>query len=175
MAIHALEQKTAQARARARASPAEKPIDGPHECARTPAALLTPLSASLLRELLDHVADHAVDEAAGRFVDQTGVLDAGVKPVDLGEDRTDELHGRDIGDREQPGAQAVVDIVVVIGDVVGQGGDLRLGAGPARKLEIVARDVFGDRSRASRRSIGPLCLTVPSSVSQVRLSPSNPA
>ena len=43
-------------------------------------------------------------------------------------DRTDERHIGEIGDREQSGAQPVVDVVVVVGDIVGERGDLRLGA-----------------------------------------------
>ncbi len=51
---------------------------------------------------------------------------------------------REIVEREQLGAQAVVDVVGVIGDVVGDRGDLRLGAGEAPQLEVL-------RSRHSRR------------------------
>ncbi len=52
---------------------------------------------------------------------------------------------------EQAGAQAVIDIVGVIGDVVGDRRDLRLGAGIAPELEIAAGpDSRG--SRAARRS-----------------------
>ena len=45
---------------------------------------------------------------------------------------------RDAGkivEREQLGAQAVVDVMGVIGDVVGDRGDLRLRAGKAPQLE----------------------------------------
>ena len=45
---------------------------------------------------------------------------------------------------EQTGAQAIVDIVVVVGDVVGDGGCLRLAAGESGKLQIMAADIFGD-------------------------------
>ena len=52
--------------------------------------------------------------------------------------RAGERHLGDIVEPEQLGAQAVVDIVRVIGDVVGKRGDLRLGAGEARKFEVCA-------------------------------------
>jgi hypothetical protein len=42
-----------------------------------------------------------------------------------------------IVDREHVGAQAVVDVVGVVGDVVGDGADLRLGARMAPQLQIV--------------------------------------
>ena len=62
-------------------------------------------------------------------MDQPRLVEPGIAPRDLGEDRPDQRHVGEIGDREQPGAQAVVDVVVVVGDVVGQRGDLRLGPG----------------------------------------------
>ncbi len=44
----------------------------------------------------------------------------------------------EIVEPEQPGAQPVVDVVGVVGDVVGDGGDLRLGAGEAPQLQVLA-------------------------------------
>ena len=97
---------------------------------------------------------------------------------------------RDLGEiveREQVGAQPVVDVVGVIGDVVGDRGDLRLGAGEAPQLEVLQPAVVEDRLRHAALAVapdrlcrarsvsGPLCLTRPSSVSQVRLSPSKAA
>ena len=38
----------------------------------------------------------------------------------------------EVDDLEQPGAQAIVDVVGVVGDVVGDGGDLGLGARHSR-------------------------------------------
>ena len=47
---------------------------------------------------------------------------------------------------EEPGAQAVVDVVVVVGDVVGQGRDLGFGPGEAGQLQVaVPADIFDDR------------------------------
>src|SRR3712207_8823342 len=48
------------------------------------------------------------------------------------------LHERDLDQRlqlDQPGADAVVDVVIVVGDVVGDGGDLRLEVRPGAKLQ----------------------------------------
>ena len=52
-------------------------------------------------------------------------------PVDLLDDRLGERHHLEIVDTKQPGAQAIVDIVGVIGDVVGKGRDLRFQRGVA--------------------------------------------
>src|SRR5262249_25885352 len=47
--------------------------------------------------------------------------------------------------REQAGPQSVIDVVGVVGDIVGKRGELRLGAGKAPKLEVVG--VVADRLR----------------------------
>ena len=57
-------------------------------------------------------------------------------PVDLVDDRFGERHHLEIIDAEQAGAQAVVDVVGVIGDIVGEGGGLRLQRGVAPQLQI---------------------------------------
>src|SRR5690606_39420594 len=58
-------------------------------------------------------------------------------------------------DREQAGAQSVVEIVVAVRDVVGERGDLRLGARVGPQLEIVLGVVLGDVTRygAGQRTI----------------------
>ncbi len=97
---------------------------------------------------------------------------------DLRQQAGDEGHGGDVLQREQARAQAVVDVVGVIGDVVGERRRLRLGAGEGRQLQRKQRveldDIGGRCARFAARPApaGPLCLTRPSSVSQVRLSPS---
>ena len=58
----------------------------------------------------------------------------------------------EIVEREQLGAQAVVDVVGVIGDVVGDGRDLRLGAGVAPELEILGLAVTRGSPRGTPRS-----------------------
>ena len=53
---------------------------------------------------------------------------AGVLRRDLGDDVADERDGGDIVEREQIGAQAVVDVMGVVGDVVDNRRDLRFRA-----------------------------------------------
>ena len=86
---------------------------------------------------------------ANRLVDQPGLVDAGIAPRDFGEYRADQRHIGEIGDREQPGAQPVVDVVVVVGDVVGERRDLRLGTGKGVERRADAPVVFGDRAAAA--------------------------
>ena len=56
-------------------------------------------------------------------------------------------HRGDIVEREQIGAQAVVDVMGVIGDVVGQRGDLRLGARLRPQLQVLDLRIGQDRRR----------------------------
>jgi hypothetical protein len=118
----------------------------------------------------DQVVDHRTDLRTHQFADQPrrrciGEARTGRVPA-AGDDR----HREQLVERQQPGAQAVVDIVIVIGDVVGDRRDLRLKARPTIELERKGRIGLGQRPLGA--VIGPLCLASPSSVSQVRLSPS---
>ena len=80
---------------------------------------------------------------------------------------------------EQPGAQAVVDVMGVVGDVVGDRRALRLEAGEAVELEIEQLVEVEDglaapgplAGSACGPVSGPLCLTRPSSVSQRQVEP----
>ena len=57
-------------------------------------------------------------------------------PVDLGDDVGRQRHDLEVVDAKQAGAQPVVDVVGVIGDIVGEGRDLRLQRGKAPQLQI---------------------------------------
>ena len=67
--------------------------------------------------------------------------------ADLVQDFAHQRHLGDIVEREQFGAQAVIDVVGVIGNVVGDGCDLRLGAGVAPELEVLGLAVTKDGRR----------------------------
>ncbi len=88
-----------------------------------------------------------VDYPADRFVDQARLLDVRVARGNLVKDRADQRHLSEVGDCEQTGAQPVIDVVVVVGDVVGKCRDLRLGSGESVEGERMAAVVFGDRRR----------------------------
>ena len=80
-------------------------------------------------------------------MDQPRILNPWIACGDTLKNRSDQRYIGEIGDREQPGAQTVVDVVVVIGDVVGQRCNLRLGARELVEGERVAAVIFGDRWR----------------------------
>src|SRR5271157_3641479 len=86
-----------------------------------------------------------VDHPADRFVDQARLLDSRVTRCNLAKYGPDEWHLGEVGDREQPGTQPVVDIMVVVGDVVGERGDLRLGPREGIEGERMAAVILGDR------------------------------
>ncbi len=52
-----------------------------------------------------------------------------------------------IGDAEQAGAQSVIDVMSVVGDIVGDGCDLCLGAGKAPELQILLLLIIADGAR----------------------------
>ena len=95
----------------------------------------------------DQVVDHVADQPAHELVDQPRCLDPRVAVAHAREYRPDERHLAQVVDAEQTGAHAVVDVVIVVGDVVGERGDLRLGAGVRREFQVVAADVLADRPR----------------------------
>ena len=67
--------------------------------------------------------------------------------ADFADDAARQRHGGDVIEGEQFGAQPVVDVVGVIGDVVGDRGDLRLDAGEAPQLQILQPRIIQDRRR----------------------------
>src|SRR5438093_6582604 len=88
--------------------------------------------------LANQVSDHPVDQPSDRFMDQARVLYPWISCGDSLKNRTDQRYLGEIGDRKQPGAQTVVDVVVVVGDVVGERGDLRLRTRELVEGEVVA-------------------------------------
>ena len=66
-------------------------------------------------------------------------------PGDLRDHVGGQRHHLEIVDPKQPGAQAVVDVMGVIGDIVGDRRDLRFERRKAPELQVIARDVVGNR------------------------------
>src|ERR1043165_5690188 len=112
-------------------------------------------------------------------MNEAGLLEAGITSGHVLENRTDQRHLGQIGDGEKAGAQPIFDIMIVVRDVIGERGDLSLEARPTVQLPIdrIFGGVGGGGAglRGGGPKSGPLCLTTPSSVSQVRLRPSNSA
>ena len=73
-------------------------------------------------------------------------LETRMEPVHLVQELGQERHLPKVLDREQAGAQAVVDVVGVVGDVVGERRRLRLRAGEAVEPEGLQGVVFQDRA-----------------------------
>ena len=83
------------------------------------------------------------------------IIDTGIVLGDRTDDLGGERHHLEIVDRKQAGAQAIVDIVRIIGDVVGDRGDLGLQRGKAPQFEVVEPDVVGDSDRHAAIAIPP--------------------
>ena len=77
--------------------------------------------------LADRVLNESGDDATGEFVDRARLLKAGIEIVDLSHDAIDKGNGgAKLGEREQTGAQTVVYVVGIIGDIVSNRSYLRL-------------------------------------------------
>ena len=89
--------------------------------------------------LRDDVLDHPGDQAAHQLVGVAAGLEARMLRRDLAQDLVEQRQAAKLLDAEHLGAQAIVDVVGVVGDVVGDGAALRLGARIAPELEIMRR------------------------------------
>ena len=85
----------------------------------------------------DDILDQQTDQPAHEFVHQAGGIERRISRADIGDDLSGQPQGGDLVEPEQIGAQAIVDIVGVVGDIVGDGGDLRLRAGEAPQLKVL--------------------------------------
>ena len=104
--------------------------------------------------LADRVLDEPGDDAAGQLVDRARLLEARMESVDLSHQAVDERNGgAKLGERKQSGAQAVVDVVRVIGDIVRDRRRLRLEARMEAEVEGLLRVVAKDRGRNAARPV----------------------
>ena len=102
----------------------------------------------------DRILDEPRDDAPGELVNDARLFERRIEIVDLAEQSGDEWNGcAELGDRKQAGAQAVVNVVGVVGDVVGDCGGLRLEAGMAPEIEGVPLIVAKDRGRNAARAV----------------------
>src|SRR5262249_46235732 len=79
----------------------------------------------------DHVLDHLRDEVAHQFMHQSRRIERRVLAANIAQNVADQRNVGEIFEHKKPGAQPVVDVVGVVGDIVGDGGDLGLGTGEA--------------------------------------------
>ena len=93
---------------------------------------IPPCRAVRVPRLGDHVVDHQPDLPADQFAQLAVARRAGITALDRAPLLGDEIERQQFVELEEPGAQAIVDVVIVIGDIVGQRGDLRLQDGPLR-------------------------------------------
>jgi hypothetical protein len=97
--------------------------------------------------LRHHVLDETGDHAPGELVDEPSQLEPRIPALDFVEKPAKERHRAQIVDGEEPGAEPVVDVVGVIGDVVRDGGALGFGAREGVEPEVLDRVVFENGAR----------------------------
>ena len=83
------------------------------------------------------VLDHLGDEPTAQFMHHTIGFELRVFSVRIVEDVGDQRDAGEILEGEKSGPQAVVDVMGIVGDVVGDGGNLSLGAGEAPELQVL--------------------------------------
>ncbi|MPL73151.1 Iron-sulfur cluster insertion protein ErpA [bioreactor metagenome] len=98
----------------------------------------------------DHVLDHHPKDPPQRLVPAPRRLEPGIEPVDLGKALAHHRQLAQVVLGEEPGAQPVVQVVVVIGTIVGHRRHLRLGRGVGLELEIPLRVDLGQRIGQAR-------------------------
>jgi hypothetical protein len=76
----------------------------------------------------DHILDHAAKDPAQGFVAAAHRVEAGIEAVHLLEGRTGDRKVHQVVFGEQAGAQTVMQVMVRIGHVIGDGGNLCFGA-----------------------------------------------
>ena len=128
------------------ATPAEKPASAPF-WVRTSAADARPGGRNPLSGLGQEVVDQRAHQCTDEFADEASEFELAIARADALHRLAGQRRAGEIVDREQFGAQAVVDIVVHIGDVVGQRQQPAL---PAK-----TSDVTSSGQRLSNEAIGP--------------------
>ncbi len=99
------------------------------------------------------VLDAAGDEAPLHLVRLPAAADVGPAAQHVPHERTDEGDIDEVGGSEQAGAQRVVDVVGVVGDVVGDRGGLRLEAGVGLGHQVGAGADVVEGRRADDRAV----------------------
>ncbi len=106
--------------------------------------LLSPIASSMNRVMTRRVSSWIA----------RGCLEAGMESVDLSHQAVDERNGgAKLGEREQTGAQAVVDVMGVIGDIVSDRRRLRLEARMEAEVQALPLVVAEDRRRNAARPV----------------------
>ena len=144
MPVHVRKQKLSKSTCRCSLMPAEKPISGralrPHVVHACDPRRGDPPAA-----LRDGILDKIGDEPAHKLMNGTNGLEARIKRRDLAANATQKIDLANLRKIDEPGAQAIVDIMRIIGDVVGERRRLCLGAGKTREVEILDGIIFEDR------------------------------
>ena len=106
-----------------------------------------------------HLGHDAMDQIGNQFADQLRaaprLVEARIVAVDLPDHLRQQRHDAKVVDHEQAGAQAIVDVVRVIGDIVSNRCYLRFERRVAPQLQIVIPVEIGDADREPMFAIAP--------------------
>src|SRR5208337_5214542 len=88
-----------------------------------------------------------------QLVNEAPRLQPGMAVLDLGDDAADKRNRANVGQGEEAGPEAVVDVMGVVGDVVGERRSLRLQTGVEGEVERLAPVAVQNRLRDAARAI----------------------
>ena len=95
----------------------------------------------------DGVIDQRGDEPPRRLVERAGSIEAGIGCAHFGKRAAGKRHLGKLGEGEKAGAIAVIDVMIVVGDVVGERRKLCFDRGVSVEREILPCAIIDDRGR----------------------------
>ena len=107
--------------------------------------------------MLDDVVDHYPDLVAHQLAQLAVARRMGMPRLDRAPQLGDEIEREQLVEIDEPRAQSVIDVVVVIGDIVGDVGHLRLERGPSPERQRKGAVDFGQRPVRRRHRPVVLC------------------
>src|ERR1700722_8604220 len=105
--------------------------------------------------LHDHILDETRDHPSHEFVDEAGRSELRRLGLDLVEEPCEKSNFAEVSRIEKPRPRAVVDVVCIVSDIIGNGRDLGLTAREPHELERMARVIFEDGERHASLAIAP--------------------
>ena len=97
-----------------------------------------PGSAQTRRRGIDQIRDQTIDHAAHDLVHQAAAGEPRIPVADLRVVLEEQRHLEQLLHADEPGADAVVHVVIVVGDLIGEIGELRLQPGLLAADEALA-------------------------------------
>src|SRR5258708_19038048 len=103
----------------------------------------------------NHVLNHARDKRADSFVYTTPRVDARMLHINRIEKVADKRHSGNVAEREQIGAQAIVNVMRVVSNIIRKRRHLRFGARISPQFQVLNLRIRNNRRRSAMPDITP--------------------